>query len=617
MVCSSAMYSGGESVPAAPGWTNWSGHFSGPVNRNFEPDSLADLVNVVQRAASEGHQLHVLGSGWSYENLAHSTDWMVNVRRLNKPITTVTSTALNATWAAKQAAGGEVLFHIEAGATIAEVNAELRRLHLAMPTLGGSNGQTLGGALSTGTHGADIDIPPIASAVMAMHLVTVEGREIWLERNSDPITDAAALAQVLPCREARIVAVDDIFNAALVGLGRFGIIYSYVLRVQHEFRLAEWTVKIPQIVLTTALRTGATDGTFLQPLLFMLPPPPAALGATNVPMPHSLEVAFDSSNLGSCYVRRRWLTNDPTDLNISNPTDFLCQIGAAGVLGIAEAALEPAMLIPFYNIAVTEKKIELAVRLAANPSMTAGEMLALAAAAIWDLKLGWLLPRITGSLFDGRYGLSLGAGIRGPSDLILSGHPEQSQQNCFRADSIEPVFDAHQSQYLDFLNQVLFFAPTMRQSGYISLRWSATIDAPLSMHNYPSANAVAIEITSLSKLPDNAAYMALCEAIAFTYNGRPHWGQINTLDANRVDTLFGPLTSKWRGALGLVVGPSTTFSNAYTIRRNLEPNPGAVRADLGQLAADLIPVWRFAEPPVGGAVVPRGERPVRPRIRPV
>ena len=68
------------------------------------------------------------------------------------------------------------------GITIHDLNDALDGMGLAMPTLGGANGQTLAGAFSTGTHGSDVDLPPIADGVRAIHMVGPGGQEWWLER---------------------------------------------------------------------------------------------------------------------------------------------------------------------------------------------------------------------------------------------------------------------------------------------------------------------------------------------------------------------------------------------------------------------------------------------------
>jgi FAD binding domain len=570
-------------------FTNWSGRFSGPVSTFWEPDTLADLINVVRRASTEGHMLHVVGSGWAFENIAYSPDWMVSLRRLNHPLSGVTDGALNAQWSANQAAGQDMLFHVEAGATIADVNDLLAARGLAMPTLGGQNGQALAGAISTGTHGGDVEIPPFADAVMAMHLVTEGGRELWIERASLPITEDTALGIALArsSPNAELVRNDDIFNALLVAFGRFGVIYSYVLRVVPAFRLAEWTTRIPAVALSAALRAGVTSGTFLAPLLAMLPPPPASLNAINIPSPRIVEVAFDTDNLDMCYVKRRWLTGDPTDLGLSNALNPLCLIGAAGVLTAAIGVLGPFGGIPLYGAAVATEIAILSTSFTANPGQTAGEMLAQALSAFWRLSLGWAIPQLTGIEFGLQYQDSMGAGRRGPSHLIMSGYREQSLQGCYRGDSIEVMFDAHSTGYVDFLDAIVATARNFKQAGWLSLRWSAMSRATLSMHNFSSAHAVAIEVTSLRGLPDNAAWMSFIESVAVMGGGRPHWGQINNLNVTSTVIRFGSNVNAWRSALSSVVGSAITFSNVFTALRGLEPLPGATATLSGQRAGDL------------------------------
>lgn len=586
MACPSQNYSGGQKNREP--WTNWSKRFSGPVSTFWEPDSLLDLVHVVHRASTEGRRLHVVGSGWSMENIAHSTDWMVSLQRLNRALSGVTDGALNGQWAANQAAGQDRLFHVEAGATVADVNDLLAARGLAMPTLGGANGQNLAGAISTGTHGGDVDIPPLADAVMAMHLVTEDGHELWIERASQPITDDLALGAVLArsCSDTEIVRNDDVFNALLVGLGRFGIIYSYVLHVRPAFYLAEWTTKIPTDKLTDALRNGVAGGTFLAPLLTMLPTPPPSLNVINVSSPRGVEVAFDTQNLGECFVKRRWLTGDTTNLGLSNSSNPLCDIGAGGVLAAAKAILGPHNLHP----AVIAHMVPLEMSFAGNPHQPAGEMLARVLSLFWTLStlgLPNLIPHLSGVEFGLQYCDSMGNGKRGPSHLILSGYREQSLQNCYRGDSIEAIFDASSTHYIDCLDDILEVAPRTKQGGWLSLRWSAASRATLGMHNFPSSHAVAIEVTSLRGLPDNDGWMRFLQEIAILRGGRLHWGQINNLDAALPVKMFGDHVRAWRSALGTVVGSTTTFSNAFTAQRGLEPPAGATATLAGLRSGDL------------------------------
>ncbi len=611
MPCPSPTYTGLRNDNAS--FTNWSGRVSGPVASWFEPNTLADLVNVVQMASSGGHRLHAVGSGWAFENIAYSADWMVRLNRLNKPLMTVTSGALNPQWAAMQAAGNDVLFHVEAGASVADVNDALAAAGLALPTMGGSNGQALAGAITTGTHGGDIALPPLAGLVMAMHLVTVDGRELWIERASSPITDDLALARALSCGDTEILRNDDVFNALLIGFGRFGVIYSYVLRVQKAFRLAEWTTMMPGVVFTTMLRQGITGHTFLAPLLLNLPAPPASLGAIDVANPRSLEVVYDTNNLGMCYVKRRWLTNNAAaDIGIADSPNAMCLIGAGGVLAAAHAVLLPFTGIPIFGIAIAAGLTSLSASLTANPSMTPGAMLASVMQVCWSTNMGWIIPQLANVQFGQQYQDSLGAGKRGPSHLMLSGFRDQSLQNCFRADSIEPVFDAHQMGYVSFVDSVVQTAPSMKQAGYISLRWSATLPGTMSMHNFASPNAVAIEVTSLKNLPDNTAWMNLLESFAMAFGGRPHWGQINHSNAGVVAQSFGPAVTTWKNTLGAAVGGSSIFSSAFTVQRGLEPPlAGAAPTIFGKKASDIIAAAAPVRlPPHGGKIIQ--ETPLQP-----
>jgi hypothetical protein len=111
------------------------------------------------------------------------------------------------------------------------------------------------GALTTGTHGGDIHMGPIADAVMAMHLVTDGGRHYWIEPSTPtslgaPLTDDQELVALYGQDRFRgnqsrgvdnfeVVRDDLIFNALLVGAGRFGIVYSVVIGAVRQYTLHE------------------------------------------------------------------------------------------------------------------------------------------------------------------------------------------------------------------------------------------------------------------------------------------------------------------------------------------------------------------------------------------
>jgi hypothetical protein len=120
----------------------------------------------------------------------------------------------------------------------------------ALETMGNAAGQTVVGAISTGTHGGDHRIPPLADLVMAVHLVADGGKHYWIEPKNLSIpqhsginyslTDKAKLENLYgQFGEFEVIYDDDLFNAVLVSIGRFGIIYSVILRAVPQYALWE------------------------------------------------------------------------------------------------------------------------------------------------------------------------------------------------------------------------------------------------------------------------------------------------------------------------------------------------------------------------------------------
>ena len=165
---------------------------------------------------------------------------------------------------------------------------------------------------------------------------------------------------------------------------------------------------------------------------------------------------------------------------------------------------------------------------------------------------------------------------RGLHYVVTSGTRADSDQKDFVSDSIEVVFDATKSDYLDFLDDVLAVGPFFPQAGYVSLRPSLSSAALLSMHNTGGKRAISIEIASIKPLLGNGPFMAYVHHAAVRRNGRPHWGQYNKMQALDTAMLYGDALNNWREALlalqGLTQKPdSVIFSNAFTRQRGLEP----------------------------------------------
>lgn len=114
-----------------------------------------------------------------------------------------------------------------------------------MVTAGNAGGQTIVGAFSTGTHGGDFTVGPITDSVLAIHLVADGGKHYWIEKVDErywpQLTDDDLLRTLYDPVAGRenfeIIRQPDnaMFNAAVVSVGRFGIIYSVVLHVVPQY----------------------------------------------------------------------------------------------------------------------------------------------------------------------------------------------------------------------------------------------------------------------------------------------------------------------------------------------------------------------------------------------
>lgn len=129
---------------------------------------------------------------------------------------------------------------------------------LALPTLGGFLGQTVAGAVTTSTHGSDLRLPPLPDLVQAMHVVGQGGQEFWLERQSRPLTDndSDLVAAITACRDMRIIRDDELFNMAVVDMGRSSIVYSMVIEARSAFRIGEFVEEHRWSQVKPALSSG-------------------------------------------------------------------------------------------------------------------------------------------------------------------------------------------------------------------------------------------------------------------------------------------------------------------------------------------------------------------------
>ncbi len=222
-------------------WQNWHQNFSQPVTQlldvwNANPDvpdletyagTTRGLQKLIGQAVKDGNSVRALGGGWSFSPVAATDGIIINTKPLNYGFTLAQS-------AHPQYQGDPAhLFFAQCGMSISELNHNLRSAGKSLKTSGASNGQTIAGALSTGTHGSAIDVGAVPDYVVGLHVVVGPDRHVWLERASAPVI-ADAVPKGLG---AELIRDDQLFNAARVSFGSFGIIHGVLLETAPLFYL--------------------------------------------------------------------------------------------------------------------------------------------------------------------------------------------------------------------------------------------------------------------------------------------------------------------------------------------------------------------------------------------
>lgn len=159
-------------------------------------------------AGQEGLRVKAIGSGHSFSPISVAPDVLLDLRRLDRVRRADTATGL---------------VTVEAGLQLYRLSPWLWRAGLSMTNLGDIDRQTVAGAVSTGTHGTGHAFGSISSQVRALELVTADGRVVTCSATEQP----------------------ELFQAARVGLGAFGVITAVTLQCVPAFGLHAFERPVP------------------------------------------------------------------------------------------------------------------------------------------------------------------------------------------------------------------------------------------------------------------------------------------------------------------------------------------------------------------------------------
>jgi FAD/FMN-containing dehydrogenase len=189
-----------------PAWKNWSGRQRAKPAALHFVRSESDAAAIVRDAVRAKQTVRVAGAGHSHAPLVITNGVIVDTSGLAGVVATDSS--------AKQAL-------IWAGTRIYALGRALHDRGLALENQGDIDRQAIGGAVATGTHGTGPTLRSFSASVTGIRLVT-------------------ASADIVECSASTNA---ELFSAARLHLGAFGIVTQLQLALTDAYRLREkgWT----------------------------------------------------------------------------------------------------------------------------------------------------------------------------------------------------------------------------------------------------------------------------------------------------------------------------------------------------------------------------------------
>jgi hypothetical protein len=515
------------------------------------------------------------------------------------------------------------LVYVEGGMKIRQLLADLSAMTpaLAVPAMGALSRQSIVGALATGTHGAEVDRQPLADAIRAVHLVGPGGQEWWIERTNG-WSIPGTLETVVPdwCLETHVERNDDLFYAAITGVGRLGVVYAVVLEVELDYWLLErrrpqgepWPPMAAALMSSIAAGYSSPTGIF------------TTRGNVNF-----LQIALNPNDPSLCWTmqRRRVPPGSPTGLAgggaalgaFCHPQSFadlaveadlifrpiLTAIATGTATAIGLVIPDPLVVSLAQVGAATWVNVQLdRIRNLIINSANLGE---LAAGILADYP--FLVPILTSQLLR----MFTALDPAGPANQFKRGRAFQVMDqtdytqptDCYVGVGSEYVFNGRAPGYLTFVNSLFAAAAALGGiPGYVSLRFIPQTDAYLGMERWPLS--VAIEIGCLTPWPAAIPYLTVAQASAAALGGIPHWGQwLN--EPLPTATMYGLSLAAFRYAVAAVEdGHGSTFRTPFSTAESLDP-PAGTLASAAVAARPQVSVRAVIA--AGAAVVPMSPRP--------
>ncbi len=177
---------------------NWAGNVVFGAPRVHRPASIAALQELVR----DSRKVKVVGARHSFTNIADCAETLISLEALDLPVEI------------DRAAGRAT---VPAGITYGALAPQLHAAGLALHNMASLPHITVAGAISTATHGSGDKLGNLATAVVALEVVTADGDVVEFSRERDATA----------------------FEGAVVGLGGVGALVRVTLAVEPAYTVQQ------------------------------------------------------------------------------------------------------------------------------------------------------------------------------------------------------------------------------------------------------------------------------------------------------------------------------------------------------------------------------------------
>ena len=250
-------------------------------------EGLTGVQEMIRQAHARKERLRSYGGKWSLSDVAICNDSIHD----SKPLTFFGTVGKNSIagkpfYPADPKPLNERLYYFQSGSQVNQINNVLEGRGLSLYTTGASNGQTLAGAVSTGTHGSALKVGAMQDYVRALHIVTSENEHVIIQPKTNPVINKN-FSDVFG---AKLISDNKLFYSALVSFGSFGVIFGIIVEVVSLYMLKTYCIRTDyskaQKVFPFLSKFNQNSSTNLKPFL-------QSYGFPSNEDPHHLELIVD------------------------------------------------------------------------------------------------------------------------------------------------------------------------------------------------------------------------------------------------------------------------------------------------------------------------------------